>query len=279
MRIEIPEFSTKKELYNYLVTNKSQLIAQKKSLPIVWCPSFTQPKIVDNKGVETKSNQPVVENVDELDVRIVCNTANWMDSHSDVLLPDGAKKSIDERKMMIPHLHDHIHRLDAKVGVTQDIKLEDLSFDELGISGFGSGTAQAVVMYSRVKRSLNAEIFQQYKDGLVNQHSVGLIYVKIRLAINDEDYKSEFEAWETYYDQIINKELADSKGYFWAVPEWKMIENSAVLFGSNEITPTLDNNLQKVEPLKSTQKEPLENTPEPPKAKKKQFLTNIINQI
>ena len=63
---------------------------------------------------------------------------------------------------------------------------------------------------------------------------------------------TEFEAWEKYYPMIANKELADSKGYFWAVKEAKMIEESAVPVGSNSITPTLENNM-KSEPEKSTQ--------------------------
>jgi hypothetical protein len=90
--------------------------------------------------------------------------------------------------------------------------------------------------------------------GKVNQHSIGLQYVKLSLAINDEDYKEEFEVWNKYNEQIINKDKAEANGFFWAVQEIKLIENSAVLFGSNEITPTLDNNL-KNEPSVDTQKE------------------------
>jgi hypothetical protein len=37
---------------------------------------------------------------------------------------------------------------------------------------------------------------------------------------------------------IANKSAADEKGYFWAVTEAKLIEISAVVIGSNRITPT-----------------------------------------
>jgi hypothetical protein len=38
---------------------------------------------------------------------------------------------------------------------------------------------------------------------------------------------------------IANGEVADKKGFFWAVKEAKLIEISAVISGSNELTPTL----------------------------------------
>ncbi|MDN5487073.1 MAG: hypothetical protein L0G14_01345, partial [Lactococcus lactis] len=58
---------------------------------------------------------------------------------------------------------------------------------------------------------------------------------------------------------IINKEDVDSYGYFFAVVEQKIIENSAVLKGSNPATPTIS-----VEPVSdtSTTKDPAEATPE-----------------
>jgi len=173
-------------------------------------------------------------------------------------------------------LHDHIHKLAARVGVPYDIALEMLSYRELGIKGYGKGTTQAVVMYSEISKRLNEEIFNQYKDGLINQHSVGLQYMNIKLAINNEDYKSEFAAWEDSYSKIINKEKADDKGYFWAVSQWKMVENSAVLFGSNEITPTLANNLKHEEPDKSTPEQPDKSTEKSETSNKKQFIKQLI---
>ena len=86
----------------------------------------------------------------------------------------------------------------------------------------------------------------------MNQHSIGLQYVKIELAINDKDEKEEFKAWEKYFPLAINKSKAESQGYFWAVKEYKLLENSAVLFGSNELTPTLEV-VKGIEPAEVTQ--------------------------
>lgn len=59
------------------------------------------------------------------------------------------------------------------------------------------------------------------------------------MCINDEDYGAQYEAWQKYYPEVANKEVADEIGYFWAIKEAKIIEGSAVPRGSNCLTPTL----------------------------------------
>jgi hypothetical protein len=64
---------------------------------------------------------------------------------------------------------------------------------------------------------------------------------------------------------VVNKEVADTKGYFWAVTEAQFIEGSAVVKGSNYVTPVLsitenkqdieaDNVTSTTEPTNVTQK-------------------------
>jgi phage protein D len=62
---------------------------------------------------------------------------------------------------------------------------------------------------------------------------------------------------------IANKEVADENGYFFAVLEAELIEISAVVKGSNTITPTISvtesieasmTTSTNIEPVKSTQK-------------------------
>lgn len=260
MRIKLPEFATKKEMYSYLIENKKDLISQKKSMPITADAVSFEVSQVLKSGEASKANNPVKEDVDRLVVRVVANTANWIDSHMDMLLPDSAKKSISERKNIIPHLHDHIHKVDAKVGEVIDITLPILSYSDLGIKG--TGATQAIVFETEVMKSYNEKVFNQYKAGKINQHSIGLQYLNLDIAINDEDSEKEFDFWNKHIDQVINKEVAEERGFFFVVKEIRLIENSAVLFGSNVITPTLDNNLEKNEPLQDTQKtEPSEDTP------------------
>ena len=84
-------------------------------------------------------------------------------------------------------------------------------------------------------------MFKQYANGWVKNHSVGMRYVKIDLAINSESEldKDEKALWDKYYPIVANKEVADERGYFWIVSEAKVIEGSAVVMGSNSATPTL----------------------------------------
>ena len=85
-------------------------------------------------------------------------------------------------------------------------------------------------------------------------------YVKIQLAVNSEDkyFREEKETWDKYVNEIVNREHAEEKGYFFAVTEAKIIEGSAVLVGSNRVTPTLNTS----EPSKSlTTEEPSKDTP------------------
>jgi hypothetical protein len=90
-------------------------------------------------------------------------------------------------------------------------------------------------------------MFNLYKKGRVLNHSVGMRYVKMFLCIdsNEAYYSSEKSNWDKYYPQVVNKEVADEKGYFWAVTEAKVIEGSAVVKGSNEFTPVMEIEIEK----------------------------------
>jgi hypothetical protein len=103
------------------------------------------------------------------------------------------------------------------------------------------GNTQALVFDSNISKQRNEFMFDQYMKGYVKNHSVGMQYVKIDMAVNSTDkyMKDEKEIWDKYYDMIVNKEDADENGYFFAVTEAKVIEGSAVLRGSNIATPTI----------------------------------------
>jgi hypothetical protein len=263
MKIVIPEGLKGKELFKFLIENKSALIAQKKSImkraePAVWMPVTIIPMEQANKA-DGSAAPPADTGV--LRVKVVANTALWMDSQRDVLLPDNAKKSIKERKGMIPHLHDHQWTIDAEVGDVVNIYYQDIPLKELGIKK--QGTAQCLVFETDIRKSYNEVVYNKYKAGKIKQHSIGLMYVSLELAINDSEYEKEIDFWNKYIDQIINRDEAEEAGYFWVVAEIKLMENSAVLFGSNFLTPTLETG---DETGKSTQAEPPTGTQsEPPK--------------
>lgn len=280
MRVKLPEFETDAELIQYLKDNKADLIKQKCSMDI-YSDVFSSASPVLNQAKPTKSSKQSgkestkangeEDEVTELRVKVVANTAMWLDHDMDILLPDAAKKSIEERKPLIPHIKDHVHHSDSKIGDVSDILLQELSYAELGIKGDGS--TQAIVFITDVVKSYDEKIFAQYKRGAVNQHSIGLRYLQIDLAINDPD-SEEFAVWEKYFGQIINPEMAVKRGFFWAVSEIILIENSVVLLASNEITPTLATESKGDQPESSTgNDQPEPSTEQKPKNK---FLKGLI---
>ncbi|HKZ36113.1 MAG TPA: hypothetical protein VJ184_00580, partial [Chryseolinea sp.] len=107
---------------------------------------------------------------------------------------------------------------------------------------------------SNIIKEYNPIVFGQYLSKEVNQHSVGMVYVKLDLAVNDSEMKDEYVQWNKYINLIGNKEKAIEQGYFWAVKEAKLIEISAVLAGSNELTPTLDNKIKELLTLEKEKK-------------------------
>jgi len=247
--LTIPEFENKKDLFDFLVANKGTLEAQKKA-ETKEADGFTFALPFNSK---TKANKADVdpENVNELFVKAIINTTNVMDSHSDVHLKGIWTKSLKENKNLLFAQEHETRKFSHIIADGNDLKayVKEYTFKELGFNL--EGKTQALVFEATVKRDRNPEMFKQYSNGWVKEHSVGMRYVKLILAINDENYAAEFDAWEKYYPEIANKSLADDRGYFWAVKEAKAIEGSAVPKGSNSVTPTLEVE-SKNEPLKST---------------------------
>lgn len=246
------KYTTKEDLFKFLKDNKDSLIAQKKAqmkcadgLTYAFSPSLFASKAV-NKATS---------NDNEVSVTAVINTTNVMDSHGDVHINGLWDKSLRENKSIM-HLQEHKMQFDKIISDGEDLSayVKDISFKDLGYDL--PGMTQALIFESKVKKERNPYMFDQYSKGNVRNHSVGMRYVKIVMAVNSDDsyYAAEKEVWDKYIEQVANKEEAEDRGYFWVVKEAKIIEGSAVPIGSNQITPTLE---VKNEPEQSTQhKEP-----------------------
>jgi hypothetical protein len=95
---------------------------------------------------------------------------------------------------------------------------------------------------------------------------------KIELAYYDEDSEKNMQYFERMKAQAINPDVADEYGFFWVVSEAVKREGSAVVFGSNPITPTLS--VKNHEPQKHSES----NKNEPPKGTQSEVekLFNLI---
>jgi hypothetical protein len=243
MRPQIPKFETKEELYTWLRTNKEDLLYQKKSefkKADGFCANVGQLKSLStNKAEPTDSTT--------IEVRAIINTTYVRDSHKDVHIDGIWNKTLQENKR-IKHLKEHNMTFKDVISDKADLKAFTKTYDwkELGYNV--EGKTEALVFDSTIKQERNPEMFKEYKEGNVDNHSVGMYYVKIKFAMNsdDEDDKEEKAEYDKHIEKIANKEEVEKDGYFWAVYEAKAIEGSAVPMGSNQITPTL--NVPKVVP-------------------------------
>lgn len=248
------EFATKEELFRELKANKKTLIAQKKMIT-KQADSIVYVSQMESKDAN-KAEALTGRDVNKINARLVINTTGIMDSHNDVHIEGIWNKTIQENKNLLL-LQEHQMTFDKIISDKITAKSEAFNWRDLG---FGySGKTEALVFYAEIDKERNPFMFEQYKNGYVREHSVGMRYVKMDLAINsnaDED-KAEKAVWDKYIDSIANKETAEEQGYFWAVQEAKAIEGSAVVKGSNHATPTIN-----VEAAKSTptQLEPSEDT-------------------
>jgi len=235
--LKIPEFKTEAEKFLWLRENKEDLIYQKKSTI----------KHADGVGGtviplrEIGVNKAVDENATEIKVRPVINTTMVRDSHKDVHINGLWKKSLSENTR-IKHLQEHQMAFDKVIADKGDLKAytKKYTWKELGFNF--DGDTEALVFDSTIKQSRNPVMFKEYRDGNVDNHSVGMRYVKLKFAMNSDEpedaaYKEEFDK---HIGKIANREETEKDGYFWAVYEAKVIEGSAVPMGSNEFTPTLE---------------------------------------
>lgn len=239
MKLDIPNYETKKELFNFLVANKETLVSQKKSA-VKYADGIGHTVLPEISKENLNKSKGDSQNPSEIQVKVVINTTNILDSHGDVHIPGLWNKSLKENSRIM-HIQEHkSSSFDKIIASGDDLKasVKTMTWKELGLNAIGS--TQALVFDSTVKESRNKYMFDQYKQGFVTNHSVGMRYVKMELAINDEDYEKEKDFYDKYITQIINNKDAEKLGYFWVITEAKAIEGSAVPMGSNPITPTIN---------------------------------------
>jgi hypothetical protein len=247
--IQIPDFADKAKLFDWLIENKSMLIAQKKSMIKHADAVNSQSIFITEKGDSVIKSESIPDSATKIKVRSVINTTKIFDSHGDVHIDQLWNKSLKESKDNFL-VKQHDFSFDGIISDNVHAFVKQMTWNELGFNY--SGYTQALIYDSVISKDESPDMFERYRKGKVKQHSVGMRYVKMDMAINDDRYEKEFEIWTKYYDLIVNKNDVDEIGYFWAVTEAKNIEGSAVVRGSNFATPTHSVQETKGQPLKNT---------------------------
>jgi len=246
--MNIPDNLKGNDLLKFLVENKEDIMYAKKSI-VKEADSIMVSSTPLSKSIANKSFD---KDATEIKVRAIINTTNVIDSHKDVHINGIWNKSVSENNN-IKFLQEHQMRFDKVIADKTDlsVSVKSMSWKSLGFDM--SGNTEALTFDANIKESRNKFMFDSYKNKDVDNHSVGMRYMKLDLAINsdDEDFQEEKAVWDKHYPSIANKEEMGKQKYFWAVTEAKVIEGSAVVLGSNSFTPTLSNK----EETKLTQKE------------------------
>lgn len=247
MRILIPDNVERKHVLAFWKANADTMTAMKKASFKMADACFSDLAAVIDATQVDKANAPVEGPLDKLRVKVAINTTNWLDSHMDVHLKGLWTKSLSENKNIM-HLQEHRMAFDSIIADGADLKAYTQLMSWKDFNQSYTGMTEALVFESNVKKEnkkpRNSFMFEQYAEGNVKNHSVGMNYVQVVMCIDDKDAGANYEMWQKYYPEIVNPEMADAKGYFWAVKEGKVREGSAVPLGSNIITDTLDNNMK-----------------------------------
>jgi hypothetical protein len=233
--LQIPLYENKSELHQYLRDNADMILAQKKATI-----KHALPFICNNNNVITETKKATNTNKvgSEIIRNLVLNSCNFLDKHLDVHINGLWKKSISEIKNKFI-LQEHDFSFNSLIAKGEDVRLfaQEMDWQTLGYQAIGK--TEVLISETNIRRSVNPKMFEFYALNQVNQHSVGMQYVKYAMCINDPDFNEEYNNFLKYSKNVINTEKLVETTYFFAVTEAKFIEGSAVLLGSNEMTPTL----------------------------------------
>lgn len=255
MRLQLPTFKDKRDLHRYLVEYKEDLFACKKDAT-----KFTDNQLFDIGGITIKAIKSNKLPQDDLEGgvihrTIIGNTYLWLDSHEDVHDESVFTKSISETGHKVRHTHDHVQQITAKVGKFSQVYEQKVLWTDLGVNKQGYTTC--LLGDSAIEKERNKNIYKDYLNGEIDQHSVEMIYVKMDLAINNKDEKAEYKNWQGMINKLGNPEDAINLGYFFIIKEAKLKAISCVTEASNILTGTIEPSHDTqtiIEPLKSTQR-------------------------
>lgn len=160
------------------------------------------------KAYEVKNVALEVKDMDSVGrrVKVAFAAFNNIDSDKDVIRKGAFSKSIQERgpasnsNRQIAHLRYH----DWEHQIGKLVSLEETDTHLIATSDLGRSTK-------------GNDAFLDYQDGIIREHSIGFNYVQDKMQLHGEGDQAYFE-----------------------IKEVVLWEGSAVTFGANSLTPTMD---------------------------------------
>ena len=168
-------------------------------------------------------------------IEVVANVPLFLDSDGDVVMPN----AFEFEGYQYPQLDTHDRSTIASLIAWGKFSYRDIPKSELGI--VEDSSTQALIFNSVITPEQHPIAFNKYKTGLIRQHSIAFYYREFDYACNKEgeEYSEYKKVWDEVYPQLLNKELADKRGEFWAVRKGEITELSSCVFGASKVTVTL----------------------------------------
>lgn len=270
-------FANKAGLFVALKAGKEELIAAKKASLKNTDPLLATLSTQSENHLPVTKDFGVPKEISYGDfIYPVINTINYLDSHKDVHLTGIWDKSAKEQNGKTYYIINHELMIGKIISYPKDVSIyvKDMTWKDLGRNYPGS--TQALIFKAKLTERSNKDAYDAIKAGEELQNSVRMQYVRLELAINSTEdyYKEEKAVWTKYSPLVVNQEELNETGYFWAVHEAKIyLEGSAVLAGSNPVTPIYTEEPKHIEPPAGTQERAV------PDTRTKEALNNLFNLI
>lgn len=192
----------------------------------------------DDKGFRevARHAENILKDDGAMTVEGVAITADVIDSHGSIF----TRKCLEDAlKGTTFHNANHIRNFENLISNEVEKELRTFKWSELG--GDNDTDVTALVFRSTFKKEDNPMMYRQYRLGKVHYHSIEFDWQNRSKEIFciKEGNNEERKAWERYYPQVVNKEIADKRGWFYVYEKAPILGVSAVVLGSNKYTPTL----------------------------------------
>lgn len=259
------KFASIKELHHFLKDNNEEIISQKKSTVFKSIDKGAGVSFVDfdNNGDEVTEKARGYGFKTE-NIYLVINSTQWLDSHFDVHLKGCYKKTVKEKQGKVYLIDTHLKGLGNILADKSDINLliKDIDWNLLGKNIEGS-TECFLFEIPKLKVRPDALQFMSKTPDLENSFAMRYINASVAIKSNDPAFREENELFDEYIQNIVNPEMANKYGFFYAVKELAIMGEGSicpVIGGSNSATRIIDisepsnhSESNKNEPSKDTQ--------------------------
>lgn len=254
-------FNSENELFKYLMANKTILIEAKKAEIY---------KSID-KGLKVLTSQKSILKItdtskafkmDENYYYFVVNSANILDTHTDMHIEGNWEKTVKEQQGKVYLVWDHELKRSEIIVMKSDVEMFTAKIPWSLLGKDYEGETYCLVYKVLKTKVVNKEAKEWLENDYDFEASVRMQYMDIDIAIDskDNDMAKEKANFDLYYPIIANKSDFEKINYFWIIKQAKnVMESSLVMFGSNNATGRIQENK---EPDNSTleNKEPTEVT-------------------